>query len=83
VGRIAVLTAATLAYRQLGGRSDGDQGLSESTRRPSARKCDALLPWPGAKRRKDTAPHFETAQDLAAHGYDWQSATPSADMDRY
>jgi len=61
-----VLTAATLAYRQLGGRSDGDQGLSESTRRPSARKCDALLPWPGAKRRKDTAPHFETAQDLAA-----------------
>ena len=61
-----MLTAATLAYRQLGGRSDGDQGLSESTRRPSARKCDALLPWPGAKRRKDTAPHFETAQDLAA-----------------
>ena len=25
----------------------------------------------------------ETATELAAHGYDWQSVTPSADADRY
>jgi TPR repeat protein len=25
----------------------------------------------------------ESARDLAAHGYDWQSATPSADVERY